>query len=344
MGGAFVAAVDDASAVYWNPGALASGALLQLSRRSHLVQGAGRRRRRTPWAAAGRHPGRAGHSAVRPVVLPSAFQLGLAEPRGPTVSVTETLITHNTGFTFVHSLADGIAIGTTARLGPRHRGSALATAGSVDDRLDEAADWSARPATSSTPTPGFSAVFGTLRAGLDGPEPGRTLVRDAGGGARVEARTAGACRSGVDLAARDSCSRSTWTSTASAARSARCASSRSAPRRDSCPGPSPAAGLRLNTLGDEPGGRAPTYSIGGSFAAAHVTVDRRPSDGGRGDRPPRLGRRRSGRLLTRIFFFDKKCHRCRVELPPGSWFGSLSRDGDPQALTCVDPVCLSTQG
>ena len=30
------------------------------------------------------------------------------------------------------------------------------------------------------------------------------------------------------------------------------------------------AGLRLNTLGDEPGGHAPTYSLGGSFAAALV--------------------------------------------------------------------------
>ena len=52
----------------------------------------------------------------------------------PAVSVTQTLITHNTGVTFVQSLADGIAIGATARFVRGIAGSTLA-AGRIDSTI-----------------------------------------------------------------------------------------------------------------------------------------------------------------------------------------------------------------
>src|SRR5215217_7602401 len=116
MGGAFVAVADDASAVYWNPAALASGAFFSL-----LVD-------QTSSKALGDDPPDAlGGSRSGTLLALSAPPVGLSyyrvratwilpNPTDPTASVTQSLITHNTGITLVHSLADGVSVGSTVRL------------------------------------------------------------------------------------------------------------------------------------------------------------------------------------------------------------------------------------
>ena len=80
-------------------------------------------------------------------------------------------------------------------------------------------------------------------------------------------------------------------------------------------------GFHMNTLGSEPGGHAPTYSVGGSYAAlTSLWIDAQATLGSEAGEP-RLGRRRTRRVLANVislphFPFDKKCHSCRIEIPP----------------------------
>ena len=113
MGGAFVAVVDDASAVYWNPGALARGAYFSL-----LID-------RTDAETPANDPERAARRSSWLVAL-SAPVLGLSYYRlhhaaaapaaEPGLSRVESLVTHHTGATLVQSLTDTIAVGATAKL------------------------------------------------------------------------------------------------------------------------------------------------------------------------------------------------------------------------------------
>src|ERR671912_488092 len=96
MGGAFVAVADDASAVYWNPGALASGAYFSL-----LID-------RTDTESSSSRPNRAAKRSSWLVAL-SVPAIGLsyyrlrhasATPATDTVaSRVESLVTHHTGAT-----------------------------------------------------------------------------------------------------------------------------------------------------------------------------------------------------------------------------------------------------
>jgi hypothetical protein len=113
MGGAFVAVADDASAVYWNPGALARGAYFSL-----LID-------RTDAATSADDPERAAQRSAWLVAL-SAPVVGLSYYRlhhatalpaaEPGFSRVESLVTHHTGATLVQSLTDTIAVGATAKL------------------------------------------------------------------------------------------------------------------------------------------------------------------------------------------------------------------------------------
>ena len=113
MGGAFVAVVDDASAVYWNPGALASGAyfslLIDRTDAETPSSGADRAARRSSWLVALSAPA-VGLSYYR---LRHASAVPAAEAG---VSRVESLVTHHTGATLVQSLTDTIAVGATAKL------------------------------------------------------------------------------------------------------------------------------------------------------------------------------------------------------------------------------------
>jgi len=266
MAGAFVAAADDASAVYWNPGALASGALFSV-----LAD-------HTTSRALGEAPTEdtLGGTRTATLVALTTPPFGISYYRlrsswvspslaDPTVSVTETLITHNTGFTLVHSLGDGIAIGTTARLVRGIAGSTLTSAGSVEDHLDEAGDLIGEGSNKFDADAGISAVFGTLRAGLAVRNLVAPSFETAGSATELKLERQG--RAGIALSsplgfmiALDMDLNAVRGPIGRVRDFALGTEAHFLPRAYG------RAGLRFNTLGDEPGGRAPTYSVGGSFA------------------------------------------------------------------------------
>ena len=106
MGGAFVAVADDATAVYWNPAGVATGATFdfQISRGSAApgsslfigaampVVGLSHYRAHTARASVDRQNGGSGRVEIRP------------------------LATTNTGITFVQTIVSGLVVGTTARV------------------------------------------------------------------------------------------------------------------------------------------------------------------------------------------------------------------------------------
>src|SRR5262245_6894299 len=103
MGGAFVAVADDASAVYWNPAGLASGAYLSLvldrTTAETNVSADGRAGGRSGWLLALSAPA-IGLSYYRLRATTVAPVVGLA-PRP--LSRLESLVTHHVGATLVHS-------------------------------------------------------------------------------------------------------------------------------------------------------------------------------------------------------------------------------------------------
>ena len=110
MGGAFVAVADDASAAYWNPAGIATGATfdLQVSDRARLNDF-----RRGGPACPRRQLLQ--DSASRPVSL--QFQAHLTDKTGDRERCRcVTLTTTNIGITVVQTIAPGLVIGTTARV------------------------------------------------------------------------------------------------------------------------------------------------------------------------------------------------------------------------------------
>ena len=114
---AFVAVADDASAVYWNPGGLASGAYfsLVLDRTEAETK-----------VALGRPSG--GRSSwllalSAPAIGLSYYRLRSTNvfPTGTQLSRVESLVTHHAGATLVHSIFNHLAAGATVKLVTRNR-------------------------------------------------------------------------------------------------------------------------------------------------------------------------------------------------------------------------------
>ena len=115
MAGAFVAVTDDASAVYWNPAALASGSYFSLlldrtSAEATMDDPSLGGSRSATFIALGTPPFGASYYRLRytwvspPAGGSDSFRMG------------QSLITHNTGVTLLHSIAAGLSIGTTLKL------------------------------------------------------------------------------------------------------------------------------------------------------------------------------------------------------------------------------------
>jgi hypothetical protein len=273
LAGAFVAVADDASAVYWNPGALASGAFF-----SFLVD-------RTSGKSTVEEPsGPLGGSRSGTLLALSTPPFGLSYYRLRSTWVSpdsanipgaraETLIMHNTGVTLVHSLADGVAVGTTIRF---VRGIATAAAiepaGDIDDLLDEASDLVGEASNKVDADVGVSAVRGPLRAGLTIRNVAGPKFETAGGESIQVERQA---RAGVALSsplgfvvALDADLNAVRGPAGEVRELAVGAEARLVPRAYA------RAGIRSNMLGSEPGGHAPTFSVGGSYAVlASLWID-----------------------------------------------------------------------
>jgi hypothetical protein len=111
---AFVAVADDASAVYWNPAGLATGAYFSLvldrTEAETLPEGADRGDRRSGWMLALSAPA-VGLSYYRLRWSTVAPAVGGA----PGESRVESLVTHHVGATLVQTIVEGLVVGTTLK-------------------------------------------------------------------------------------------------------------------------------------------------------------------------------------------------------------------------------------
>jgi hypothetical protein len=161
---AFVAVADDASAVYWNPAGLASGAyfslLLDRTDGETETSPGNRGGSRSTWMLALGTPalGVSYYRLRSTTVAPSA-----ALPSNQLTRV-ESLVTHHAGFTLVQSVASHVAVGATVKL---VRGVA-AEGDSPDAPADLLDDWELMGVASNRVDAdlGVMVTGNLLRAGL----------------------------------------------------------------------------------------------------------------------------------------------------------------------------------
>lgn len=175
MGGAFVAVVDDASAVYWNPGALAKASYFSLV----IDRGEGQTGTEEP--SAGSRSGflialaapSLGLSYYRlratslapPDFATEGAQLGRNVIRPGEVRL-ETLVTHHAGATFVQSITAGLSVGATLKLVRGTAGTAIVTDGDREELLAEAAELPSDGQNRFDADIGVLAALGPVRVGL----------------------------------------------------------------------------------------------------------------------------------------------------------------------------------
>ena len=177
----------------------------------------------------------------------------------------ESLTTHHAGVTLVQSLTDGFAVGDHREAGTRHcgvgRGDRPPTATTCSMTADDLSE--PTPARSSMPTSASWRCSAASRR-ADRPQPGRAGVRDAGTARRMSstARRARAWRSpGQRLIAggghRSRRAPVAWRRVPQLAIGAERGSAARVRARRAC----------ASTRSPKPGGHAPVFSVGGSFAA-----------------------------------------------------------------------------
>jgi hypothetical protein len=285
MGGAFVGVADDATAVYWNPaGLVLGGAYFSLVIDSNQGKA---------------EPGDTGHAGRRSasIIALSALPVGLSYYRLTNTTLTPTadpgtvqlerLTTHHAGVTLVQSLTEHIAVGATLKW---VRG--YAAAGEVpdedrDDLLDGAGDLPDVSASRFDADIGVMALLGNIRAGLTVRNVTEPDFATTGADALTLRRQTRAGLSyigvpGLIVAADFDLERSAGS--LGEVRDVAAGVEAKLVKRVSL-----RSGFRFNTLGDEPGGRATVYSLGGSVATfrsllvdAQVTLGSRAGDRGWG--------------------------------------------------------------
>lgn len=217
LGGAFVAVADDASAVWWNPAGLASGPFFnvilerEVRRRepasdTSLLTRSAIDQSSTGFALATPPLGLSYHR-TRYTTVPAA---GDSNGRESESTPVQSLVTHQTGVTVLHSLTSALVVGSTLKL---VRG--IAAAGSdveriTDVALDRGADLIGRATNRFDADVGVHWTSGLLRAGVtvrhlgeptfetpDGQE--FTLERQARAGAALALGSATTLSADLDL-------------------------------------------------------------------------------------------------------------------------------------------------
>jgi hypothetical protein len=278
MGGAFVAVADDASAAYWNPAGFAAGSFfsLVLDRTASTAE---------PEAS------QAGQSQSGFLLSLGAPALGLSyyRLRGTTVLPAtaeqvadrnlnggvlrlDSLVTHHVGATLVQSVAQGVAVGATLKMVRGIAGSEF-RAEPRADLLGDGAALMGRASNAFDADVGVMVSTGLVKAGLTVRNLFEPAFEAAGGGRLGLERQA---RAGIALVPVDG-----WL-VAADLDLLKTAGVGGFDRRDFAVGAEGRvgrrvvvrAGGRLDTLGDGPGGRAATFSMGGSYAVlGGVLVD-----------------------------------------------------------------------
>jgi hypothetical protein len=284
MGGAFVAVADDATAVYWNPAGLAlSGALFSLAMDTGASEAAP-----DDLDRAGRRSGSLLAFGTPPLGL-SYYRLSATSfvpdtsGTGAAMVRLQRLTTHHAGITLVQSLTGNrstfnVALGTTLKLV-----HGIGAAGLVDARtdrdelLDEAGLLPDESNTTFDADIGLLASFGTWRAGITARNV-REPEFDAAEDAHIELTRqtrAGLAYVGVPglIVSADIDLERSRGSLGEVRNFAAGAEAQLFPRAFV------RSGFRVNTLSDQPGGRAAVYSLGGGYAVfrsfvvdAHATL------------------------------------------------------------------------
>lgn len=195
MGGAFVAVADDASAVYWNPAGLASGAFFSLvldHNTAEADRGAGPRvgSESATFLALGVPALGLTYYRLRattvesPVIPPDTA--GVPPLQVGEMALVDSLITHHAGVTLVQSLTDNLVVGTTLKFVRGVAASGFVPAGDPGELLDEAGGLVGRGSTEFDADIGVMAVAGTLRAGLTVRNVREPEFETPGGGAVLQ--------------------------------------------------------------------------------------------------------------------------------------------------------------
>jgi hypothetical protein len=169
MAGAFTAVADDATAVYWNPAGLATGAFASavLDHQASSVP-------RSPGPG---DPAAETRGTLLAVAMPAA---GLAYYRadhdatageaaqaaGRSGSRVTSLTTHNLALALVHSISAGLAVGGTVRYVRAAAAAGLASESGPAARLARARALDARTANALDADLGLMATLGRVRMGL----------------------------------------------------------------------------------------------------------------------------------------------------------------------------------
>jgi hypothetical protein len=287
LSGAFVAVVDDASAVYWNPGALATGAYFSLV----IDRGEGRTGDSEPAAssrsgflialaapALGLSYYRLRSTTLTPPDLAAGGgQLG-GKVVGPGDVRLDTLVTHHLGATIVQSLTEAIAIGATLKLVRGTASTAIVPDLNRDVLLADGLDLPGRSTNEFDADLGVLATAGPVRLGLtvrNVTEP--EFQSEAGQVLRLprQARAGLAFRPLGDWILAADVDLLKMPGPFGEARDVALGAETRLGRRAFVRG-----GVRFNTLGDSPLGRATSSSIGGSFAIkGSVLVDAQVTGG-----------------------------------------------------------------